>query len=81
VIVTNGEPAIRAVKEAAGTIQIVMSVVGDAVALGFAQSLAHPGGNLTGLTILSTDVLGKRLQMLHDRDRSRLRVGVEPSRR
>jgi putative ABC transport system substrate-binding protein len=54
------------VKEAAGTIPIVMSIVGDAVALGFAQSLAHPGGNLTGQTILSTDVIGKRLQMLHE---------------
>src|ERR1700730_17059692 len=43
-----------------------MSIVGDAVALGFAQSLAHPGGNLTGQTILSTDVIGKRLQMLHE---------------
>jgi putative ABC transport system substrate-binding protein len=64
VIVTNSEPAIRAVKEVAGSIPIVMSIVGDAVALGYAQSLAHPGGNLTGLTILSTDVLGKRLQML-----------------
>src|SRR5215470_12162092 len=64
VIVTNSEPAIRAVKEVAGTIPIVMSIVGDAVALGFAQSLAHPGGNLTGQTILSTDVIGKRLQML-----------------
>jgi putative ABC transport system substrate-binding protein len=64
VIVTNSEPAIRAVKEVAGTIPIVMSVVGDAVALGFAQSLAHPGGNLTGQTILSTEVIGKRLQML-----------------
>jgi putative tryptophan/tyrosine transport system substrate-binding protein len=64
VIVTNSEPAIRAVKEMAGTIPIVMSIVGDAVALGYAQSLAHPGGNLTGQTILSTDVLGKRLQML-----------------
>ena len=63
-IVTNSEPAIRAVKEVAGTIPIVMSVVGDAVALGFAQSLSHPGGNLTGQTILSTDVIGKRLQML-----------------
>jgi putative tryptophan/tyrosine transport system substrate-binding protein len=52
VIVTNSEPAIRAVKEVAGTIPIVMSVVGDAVALGFGQSLAHPSGNLTGLTIL-----------------------------
>lgn len=66
VIVTSGEPATRAAKEAAGTIPIVMAIIGDAVALGFAQSLSHPGGNLTGLTILSTDVLGKRLQMLHE---------------
>ena len=64
VIATNSEPAIRAVKEVAGTIPIVMSIVGDAVALGYAQSLAHPGSNLTGQTILSTDVMGKRLQML-----------------
>jgi putative ABC transport system substrate-binding protein len=66
VIVTNGEPAIRAVKEVAGTIPIVMSIVNDAVALGFAKSLSRPGGNLTGLTFLATDVLGKRLQMLHE---------------
>jgi putative tryptophan/tyrosine transport system substrate-binding protein len=66
VIVTNSEPAIRAVKEVAGTIPIVMSIVGDAVALGFAQSLAHPGGNLTGQTILATYVIGKRLQLLHE---------------
>src|SRR5215472_15308021 len=66
VIVTSGEPAVRAAREAAGTIPIVMAVVGDAVALGFAQSLSHPGGNLTGQTILSTDALGKRLQMLHE---------------
>ena len=65
VIVTNSEPAIRAAK-AAGTIPIVTAVVGDAVALGSAQSLSHLGGNLTGQTILSTDVLGKRLQMLHE---------------
>jgi putative tryptophan/tyrosine transport system substrate-binding protein len=66
VIVTNSNIAVRAVKEAAGTIPIVMSVGGDAVALGFAQSLSHPGGNLTGQTMLSADVLGKRLQMLHE---------------
>ena len=45
VIVTNGGPAIRAVKQLAGTTPIVMAVVDDVVALGFAQSLAHPGGN------------------------------------
>ena len=82
VIVTNSEPAIRAVKEVAGTIPIVMSIVGDAVALGFAQSLAHPGGNLTGQTILSTDVIGKRLQMLHEIvPDPRLRRGAGRSRR
>jgi putative ABC transport system substrate-binding protein len=66
VFVTNGEPAVRAVKAAAGTIPIVMAVVDDPVALGFAQSLARPGGNLTGLTILAADVLGKRLQLLYE---------------
>jgi ABC-type uncharacterized transport system substrate-binding protein len=66
VIVTNGGPAIRAVKQLAGTTPIVMAVVGDAVVLGFAQSIAHPGGNMTGLSILSTEVLGKRLEMLHE---------------
>jgi ABC-type uncharacterized transport system substrate-binding protein len=66
VIVTNGEQAIRAVKEAAGTIPIVMSVVDDPVTLGFAQSLARPGGNLTGLTLLAADVLEKRLPMLYE---------------
>ena len=66
VIVTNGGPAIRAVKQVAGNIPIVMAIVGDAVALGLAQSLPHPGGNLTGLTILATEVLGKRLELLHE---------------
>jgi putative ABC transport system substrate-binding protein len=66
VIVTSGELAARAAKEAAGTIPIVMAIIGEAVALGFAQSLSHTGGNMTGLTILDTDVLGKRLQMLHE---------------
>jgi putative tryptophan/tyrosine transport system substrate-binding protein len=64
VIVANGEPAIRAVKDAAGTVPIVMSVIGDPVAAGLAQSLAHPGGNLTGLTNLAGGLVAKRLQML-----------------
>jgi putative ABC transport system substrate-binding protein len=64
VIVTNGTPAIQAAKDAGGAIPIVMSVVGDPVAAGFAQSLAHPGGNLTGLTNLSEGLVGKRLQLL-----------------
>jgi putative ABC transport system substrate-binding protein len=64
VILTDGEPAIRAVKNVAGDIPIVMAVVGNPVAYGFAQTLAHPGGNLTGLTNLSDGLVAKRLEML-----------------
>jgi putative tryptophan/tyrosine transport system substrate-binding protein len=64
VIVANGSPALRAVKAVAGTIPIVMSVMSDPVALGVAQSLGHPGGNVTGLSNLSTGLIGKRLGML-----------------
>jgi ABC-type uncharacterized transport system substrate-binding protein len=64
VIVSNGPFAIRAVKDAAGTIPIVMSVIDDPVGLGFAQSLAHPGGNFTGLSNLAEGLVSKRLEML-----------------
>jgi ABC-type uncharacterized transport system substrate-binding protein len=64
VIVTNGSVALRAVKAVSGTIPIVMSVINDPVALGVAQSLAHPGGNLTGLSNVATGIVGKRLQIL-----------------
>jgi ABC-type uncharacterized transport system substrate-binding protein len=60
VIVTNGSFALRAVKAVAGTIPIVMSVIDDPVAIGVAQSFAHPGGNLTGLSNLAAGLLGKR---------------------
>ena len=64
VIVSNGQFAIRAVKEAAGSIPIVMAVIDDPVGLGFAQSLAHPGGNLTGQSNLAEGLVGKRIEML-----------------
>jgi putative ABC transport system substrate-binding protein len=63
-IVANGERAISAVKNATIDTPIVMSIVGDPVAAGFAQSLAHPGGNLTGLTNLGEGLAGKRLELL-----------------
>jgi putative ABC transport system substrate-binding protein len=64
VIVTNGEPAIRAAMGAAGAIPIVIAVVDDPVALGFVRSLAHPGGNVTGLSNLSAGLVTKRLETL-----------------
>jgi putative ABC transport system substrate-binding protein len=61
-----GEPAIRAVKEATATIPIVMAVASDPVGSGLVASLARPGGNVTGLSILAPAVGGKRLQLLRE---------------
>jgi putative tryptophan/tyrosine transport system substrate-binding protein len=64
VVVTNGGPASCVTQDAAGSIPIVMSAVDDPVGLGFAQSLVHPGGNLTGLSNLPEGLVGKRMEML-----------------
>ena len=63
VIVTWG-PGILVAKGTTSTIPIVMASTLDAVASGFVQSLARPGGNVTGLTLISTELMGKRLQLL-----------------
>ena len=55
-------PAIQAAKDATSTIPIVMGNTLDAVERGYVHSLAHPGGNITGLTSISTDVVEKRLR-------------------
>jgi putative tryptophan/tyrosine transport system substrate-binding protein len=52
VVVTQGTGAAQAAKRATTTIPIVMAISGDAVASGLVASLAHPGGNVTGLTLL-----------------------------
>jgi putative ABC transport system substrate-binding protein len=66
VIVTAGQPAIRASVQATRAIPIVMAVSGDAVATGLVASLARPGGNLSGLSILAPELSGKRLQILKE---------------
>src|SRR5262249_5771754 len=48
-ILTHGTPGARAAKAATATIPIVVAITGDAVATGLVQSLAHPGGNVTGV--------------------------------
>ena len=65
-IVADGEPAIVAAKRATTTIPIVFVLVGDPVSEGFVASLARPGGNLTGLTSISAELSGKRLELLKD---------------
>jgi ABC-type uncharacterized transport system substrate-binding protein len=66
VIVAVGSCDIRAVKEATATLPIVMVQGGDAVGSGFVASLAHPGGNITGLSTLRPELVGKRLELLKD---------------
>jgi putative tryptophan/tyrosine transport system substrate-binding protein len=66
VIVAEGAGAIRAAKNATSTIPIMMSEVNDPIALGFVASLAHPGGNITGISNLSPELSGKRLELLKE---------------
>jgi putative tryptophan/tyrosine transport system substrate-binding protein len=66
VIATSGSAATRAAKEATTTIPIVMIAIGDPVRAGFVASLARPGGNITGNTILGTEMSAKRVQILKE---------------
>jgi ABC-type uncharacterized transport system substrate-binding protein len=66
VIVTGGTPPTKALKNATRTIPIVMAIVGDPVAAGLVDSLARPGGNATGFSIVATDLSGRRLQLLKE---------------
>ena len=66
VIVTSGADTTRAAKEATTTIPIVFAQDGDPVTNGFVASLARPGGNLTGLSTLSPELNGKRLELLKE---------------
>ena len=66
VIVTAAVPAIQAAREATSTIPIVMAVVVDPVATGLVASLARPGGNITGLSAMTPELVGKQLEMLRE---------------
>src|SRR5215471_16079333 len=66
IIVTSGTPAALAAKQATTTIPIVMASVGDPVRSGLVTSLAHPGGNITGVTLLGPGLAKKRLQLLKE---------------
>ena len=65
-IITAGTPAAKALKNATRNIPIIMAVIGDPVATGLVDSLAHPGGNVTGFSILASDLSGKRLELLKE---------------
>ena len=66
VIVAVNTPSARAAIEATKTLPIVMTAIGDPVGLGLVPSLARPGGNVTGLSNMSGDLAGKRLELLKE---------------
>ncbi|MBI3372050.1 MAG: ABC transporter substrate-binding protein [Betaproteobacteria bacterium] len=66
VIVTAGEPAIGAAKQATTSIPVVMGAVGDPVGAKFAVSLARPGGNIAGVSNLAVEMTGKWLELLRE---------------
>ena len=66
VIATQGAEAAHAVKNATKTIPVVMQFGEDAVKLGIVADLARPGGNITGMTSISAEIYGKRLELLKE---------------
>ena len=76
VIATLGNVPTRAVKAATMTIPIIFLVGEDPVALGLVDSLAKPGGNVTGVNIQTHEVVTKRLRLLHDLLPNAVRIAV-----
>ena len=66
VIVTSSTGAALAAKKASGTIPIVFAAAGDPVGTGLVSSLARPGGNITGISLMAPDLDGKRLELLKE---------------
>jgi len=66
VLVGQGTPVVRALRQATSSIPIVVAAVNDPVEQGFVSSLAHPGGNITGFTLINFQMVGKWLQMLKE---------------
>jgi putative ABC transport system substrate-binding protein len=65
-IVASGGPATRSAKDATNTIPIVFTTSGDPIESGFVESIARPGGNMTGMSWLSFEIIGKRLELLKE---------------
>src|SRR5207237_8775448 len=74
-IVTRGTPAAIAAKAATETIPIVMAAIAEPLGVGVVASLAHPGGNVTGLSAFATELAGKRVELLKAAGPSIARVG------
>jgi len=76
VIAVSGGVAVLAAKKNTRTVPIVMQAVGDPVGSGAVRSLSHPEGNLTGVSFLSSELAGKRMQLIREVAPSTRRVAV-----
>jgi ABC-type uncharacterized transport system substrate-binding protein len=76
VLVARGDAAVRAAQHATHTIPIVMALSFEAVAQGFVASLAHPGGNTTGLSFLGAELPAEQLELLKEALPEGARVAV-----
>src|SRR5262245_6524778 len=76
VLVAGGVPAVRAAQQATRTVPIVMAGVTDPVGQGLVTSLARPGGNTTGVSLLNEDLPGKRLEILKETVPQSTRIAV-----
>jgi len=65
-IVASGGPASRSAKDATNTVPIVFTTSGDPIESGFVESIARPGRNMTGMSWLSYEIIGKRLELLKE---------------
>jgi putative ABC transport system substrate-binding protein len=66
IIAVSGSAATRAAREATATIPIIMIAIGDPLGAGFVQSLGRPGGNVTGNSLLGTEMNAKRVELLKE---------------
>lgn len=76
VFVIDSTAAARAAMDAAPTVPIVMALVSDPIRTGLVASLARPGGNITGMTLMSADLSGKQLELLKEVVPAARRVAV-----
>jgi putative ABC transport system substrate-binding protein len=76
VVVTQSEGPINAIRKVSSTTPIVMGMIGDALGTGFVASLARPGGNVTGLTLIATETVVKRLQLVRALSKDLVRIAA-----
>jgi putative tryptophan/tyrosine transport system substrate-binding protein len=76
VLVTHGAAGALAAKNASSTVPIVITAVGDMLALGLVSSLSHPGGNITGSSLFVAEHTAKRLELIKEAVPSLTKVGV-----